>query len=86
MSNILLAILKTYWSKNSGQIGTNRKQESSGSEPIGITRAAEKCSRYISNYSISPICFHLYCMGNGNDDISSEEPFERNKKNICGYF
>ncbi len=28
---------------------------------------------------ISPICFHLNHVGNGNDDISSEEHFENSK-------
>jgi hypothetical protein len=69
MSNILLAILTTYWSRNTGHIGNRR----SCSKPIGTTRAAEKCRRYISNYSISPICFHLNYMGTGNNDISLQE-------------
>jgi hypothetical protein len=28
---------------------------------------------------VSPICFHLYRIENGNDDISSEEHFESSK-------
>jgi hypothetical protein len=30
---------------------------------------------------ISPICLHLYRVGNGNNDISSEEHFENSKIN-----
>jgi hypothetical protein len=36
-------------------------------------------SRNITINVISPICFHLNCMGSGNHDISSEEHFENSK-------
>jgi hypothetical protein len=34
---------------------------------------------------ISPICFHLNRVGNGNDDITSEEHFE-NSKTVRGSY
>jgi hypothetical protein len=48
---------------------TNRKQR-------GPERNSEDISPVIF---ISPICFHLNRVGNGNDDILSEEHFENTK-------
>ncbi len=34
---------------------------------------------------LSPICFHLNCVGNGNDDIPSDDHFENLKTNRGSY-
>jgi hypothetical protein len=64
-------------------------------QPIGIKSAASETNRkrgglqinlldVSSIYVISPICFYLNRLGNGNNDISSEEHF-KNSKTSRGY-
>jgi hypothetical protein len=40
------------------------------------TRTAKNLIDISPIYVISPVCFHLNHLGNGNDDILSEEHFE----------
>ncbi len=58
---------------------TNRNQEFSQ----WTNRKQKRSQRnYVDIFPIkfiSPICFHLYCVGNDNDDIPSEEHFENSK-------
>ncbi len=54
---------------------TNRKQ-----------RGPQRNSGDISSINVSSsICFHLNCLGNGNDNISSKVHFENSKKNLDWY-
>jgi hypothetical protein len=57
------------------------KVKSSGSEPIGNNEGRKEVWKIsISPINvISPICFHFYNMGNGNNDISSEVHFKNFK-------
>ena len=64
---------------------TNRNQEFSQ----WISRKGRGPQRNLVDVSptnvISPICFHLNRMGNGNDDISSEKHFENSKTSRGSY-
>jgi hypothetical protein len=50
--------------------------KSSASEPIGNNGAPKNVINIYLINVISQIYFHLYLVGNGNDDISSEEHFK----------
>ncbi len=56
-------------------IGARRMNQQPCSEPIGSDKDRKKFSRCLSTpiNNISIMCFHLNRVGNGNDDISSEE-------------
>ncbi len=49
-------------------------------------RAAKKFNRYLSNVCYFSNKFHLNCVGNGNDDISSDEHFEHSKTSFVQAF
>jgi hypothetical protein len=58
---------------------TNRNQLRIGVQPLNqqeIMRAQRTFLDITPKTVISPICFHLYRLGNGNDNISSEEHIE----------
>ncbi len=50
------------------------------------SRAVKKFNRYLSNVCYFSNKFHLNCVGNANDDISSEEHFEHSKKSFVQVF
>jgi hypothetical protein len=57
--------------------------KSSDIEPIRSEEDRKEIQYII--YVISPLCFHLNRVGNGNDDISPEENFEHSKTSSGSY-